>query len=145
MVEVVDKRSKRRQRVLLAGCIILMMGTASAVNAFSEMNAAAGWRLVDMVRVGGLVALSLVLSIRATTAFSLMGRDAALDDELARAHRASAARVGFWVMLVGAVACLVATAAGVAITAQEVLLPLIAVGALSAALRFSVQERRADG
>jgi len=145
MVDLADKRSKRRQRMLLAASIFLMTGTAAAVNAFAEMNPGASWRLVDMVRVGGLVALSLVLSLRSTTAFSFIDRDPALDDELTRANRASAARVGFWFMLLGAVVCLAATLAGVDITVQEALLALIAVGAMSAALRFFVLERRADG
>jgi hypothetical protein len=145
MVDVSDKRSKRRQRVVLAGVIILMTGAVAGLNAFADMSPGASWRGVDIVRVSGLVALSFVLLIRSTTAFSLMGRNPALDDELTRAHRASAARVGFWVMFLGAAACLAAVIAGIAVTVQEATLALMAIGAMSAALRFSILERRADG
>lgn len=146
MTDVSDKRSRRRQRTILAGAIILMTAAAAAVNATAEISADhAAWRPVDLVRVGGLLLLSLVLAVRSTTAFSLIGRDPTLDDELARAHRAAAARFGFWVMLLGAIACLAASVYGVDITLPEALLALITVGAMCSALRFSLLERRADG
>src|SRR5574338_274170 len=112
MTDVSDKRSRRRQRTILAGAIILMTFVAAVLNAVAEMGPDHSWRGVEMVRVGGLLALSLVLALRSTTAFSLIGRDPTLDDELARAHRAAAARLGFWVLLLGAIACLIASIFG---------------------------------
>ncbi len=145
-VDASDKRSRRRQRTLLAGAIILMTVATAVVNAVAEIHEAnASWRAVDMVRVSGLILLSLVLLVRSTTAFSFLGRDPALDDELARAHRAAASRFGLWAMMLGAVAFLVMSILNVQITLQEALLALITAGAICAALRFSILERRADG
>src|SRR5262245_53889117 len=84
-----------------------MAGTA-ALDALSEHGDAL--RLVDGVRLAAVLVLSLVVSLRSTTNFSFMKRDAALDDELTRANRASAATWGFWALLLTALAMAVARA-----------------------------------
>ena len=144
MSDVSEKQSRRRQRVVMVGAICLITGAAAAVNAFSDMAPGAAWRGVDFVRVGGLLGLSLVLAIRSTTAFSLFGRNPALDDEFTRANRYAAARFGFWVLMLGAIACLAASMLNVAITMQKALFAVIAVDALCTAIRFSILERRGD-
>jgi hypothetical protein len=103
------------------------------------------WRTIDIVRVCAFLFLALVLGLRSTTAFSLLGRNAVLDDELTRANRATAARTGFWVLLLAAMACFAAIVFGLEMSAAEALLAVIAAGAIAAAIRFSMVERRGDG
>lgn len=139
-----DKRTTRRRRTILMGAIVLMTIIVAAMTAFS--NATPGeWRNVDIVRVSAFLFLALVLGLRSTTAFSLVGRNAALDDELTRANRATAARVGFWALLLSAMACFIANMLGLEMSVAEALLAIIAAGAISAAIRFSMLERRGDG
>ena len=77
--------------------------------------------------------------------FSLIGRNAVLDDELTRANRASAARVGFWTTFAGAIVCLVVSMAVEPLAATQIMPILIGVGAVSAALRFATLEGRGGG
>jgi hypothetical protein len=96
---------------------------------------------VDFARLAAIVLLAMVLSLRSTTAFSLIGRNTVLDDELTRANRASAARFGFWALLIGVLVCIAASFVEVFSFAAVGPL-LLAVGAVSAALRFAALEGR---
>jgi hypothetical protein len=135
-----DKTVARRRRAVTAGAAVLLAVFATAMT----ITPADTLRNVDMVRIAGFVALALVLAVRSTTAFSFVGRNAVLDDELTRANRASAARVGFWVMLLAAIAVL-----GVSlfetVSPMQIISVLIGAGAVSAALRFVVLEGRGGG
>lgn len=103
-----------------------------------------GWRAVDIARISALVLLTIVLSVRATTAFSLIGRNSALDDELTRANRSSAARVGYWAMISAGLVCLVASFFEPFSGTATAVIVLIC-GAVSAALRFVALEGRGGG
>jgi hypothetical protein len=135
-----DKTVARRRGAVTAGAAVLLAVFATAMT----ITPADTLRNVDMVRIAGFVALALVLAVRSTTAFSFVGRNAVLDDELTRANRASAARVGFWVMLLVAIAAL-----GVSlfetVSPMQIISVLIGAGAVSAALRFVVLEGRGGG
>jgi hypothetical protein len=122
---------------------MLVLFGAAAATSFSEMTQGSA-RLVDVVRLVGFLALALLLSIRATTSFSLLGRNPVLDDELTRANRASAARAGYWAMIIGNAAALVGSML-TPISLVAVAPLLIAMGAAAAALRFAVLERRGNG
>lgn len=144
MAEDLEKLGVRRRRVILMGAIILLTIITGTMSAFNEATPGA-WRTVDILRLCAFLFLSLVLGLRSTTAFSLFGRNAILDDELTRANRATAARTGFWALLLSAMACFIASMLGFEVSVAEALLAVIAAGAISAAIRFSFAERRGDG
>lgn len=134
-----DKSTKRRRAVLVGAAVLCgVFATAMTVTPADTL------RNVDMVRIAGFVMLSLVLALRSTTAFSFVGRNAVLDDELTRANRASAARVGFWAMFLAALVML-----GVSfvesVKVMQLLPVLIGAGAVSAAFRFATLEGRGSG
>jgi hypothetical protein len=136
-----ELRQRRRSGGILAGAIIL---TTIVTQSFA-LNApmlSGEIRAVDLVRTAGFALLVLVLAIRSTTAFTLMRRDPALDDELARANRANAARIGYWTFLV---ACLAAFAASLMIDLKliEVMPFILMIGAFAPAIAFARAERRA--
>lgn len=134
-----ERSAGRRRRAMIGGTGILLISIAAASTAFDA--APAEWRLVDFARLAAIVLLALVLSLRATTAFSLIGRNTVLDDELTRANRASAARFGFWALLIGVLICIGASFIE-AFSFAAVGPLLLAVGAVSAALRFAALEGR---
>ena len=100
-------------------------------------------RGVEIVRMVGFCALVIVLTLRSTTAFSLVGRNAELDDELTRANRAAAAQAGFLAAILGGVAALIASLF-VALSATEVLPFVLMLGAFVAAVRFARLEKRGE-
>lgn len=143
MIYAVDKKSSRRRRGVLVGAGMLLIVIAGALTVLAD-TPPSQWRAVDIARISALVLLTLVLSVRATTAFSLIGRDPALDDELTRANRASAARVGYWAMILVGLICLIGSFFGPFTGTATAVIILIA-GAVTAALRFVVLEGRGGG
>ncbi len=138
MSDPTEKKSMRRRHAMLDGAAVLL-GVFATAQTFAPSDTL---RTVDIVRTVGFVLLALVLAIRSTTAFSLIGRNAVLDDELTRSNRASAARVGFWTTFVGAIFCLVVSMAVEPLAATQIMPILIGVGGVSAALRFATLEGR---
>jgi len=134
-----EKTTTRRRRVLVAVAILLGL-FAMAMTATPVETP----RSVDIVRTAGFIILALVIALRSTTAFSFVGRNAVLDDELTRANRASAARVGFWAMFLAAMVMLVVSFIET-VTPMQIMPVLIGAGAVSAALRFAVLEGRGGG
>jgi hypothetical protein len=135
-----EKTVTRRRRAVTAGAAVLLGVFATAMT----VTPADTLRNVDIVRTAGFVVLALVLAVRSTTAFSFAGRNAVLDDELTRANRASAARVGFWAMFLAALVML-AVSFFETVTPMQIIPVLIGAGAVSAALRFVVLEGRGGG
>lgn len=127
--------------MLVAVCVFLML-LAGAFTAFTDV-APGDWRGVDITRAAGFVLLAIVLSVRSTSSFSLIGRNSVLDDELTRANRASAARYGFWALMLGVLASFVASI-WLPLTLAEVAPVLVALGAAATTLRFVVLERSGD-
>jgi hypothetical protein len=130
--------SERRRRALTGVLMILVMAGFAAVDALSSREGE--WRLVDGVRVGAILLLALVVAVRSTTSFRFGARVPALDDELARANRASAAGWGFWALMTALVA---ASAAGFwqRLSVVEVAPAVLVIGAAAAGLRFVFLER----
>lgn len=134
-----ERASGRRRRGMIAGAGILLISLAAASTAFDAPPSE--WRLVDFVRLAAIAFLAIILALRSTTAFSLVGRNTALDDELTRANRASAARFGFWALLLAVLASIAASL--VEPFSFAAIGPLLlAFGAVVAALRFAVLEGR---
>lgn len=135
-------KSERRRRVLIASAAVMVIAIGGFVTATANVEVGHP-RNVDLVRIFGFAALTFVIALRATSGFTLLNPDPAMNDELTRANRASAARAGFWAMLIGAWMALGA-ALFVPITLLEIAPLLIAMGAAGAALRFSLLEARGD-
>jgi len=126
----------------LAATAVLLVTGSGVVTAMSEHIGAL--RSVDIVKIGALLVLALLLALRATTSFRLTKRNPALDDELTRANRASAARAGFWAMMIGSAVALIGGLM-TEIQVAEVAPLLLAMGAAGAGIRFAVLEARGDG
>lgn len=131
----------RRRTLLVAVCVFLML-LAGAFTAFTDV-APGAWRAVDITRAAGFVLFAIVLSVRSTSSFSLIGRNGVLDDELTRANRASAARYGFWALMLGVLVSFVANI-WIPLTLAQVAPIFVALGAGAATLRFVVLERSGD-
>lgn len=132
----------RRRRVIVAATAILIVVGAGVVTAASEH--ATHLRNVDIVKIGAVTFLALVLGLRSTTSFRLTKRNPVLDDELTRANRASAARSGYWAMMIGTAAALIANLF-TPLQVGEIAPLLLAMGAAGAGIRFAVLEARGDG
>ncbi|HVY85312.1 MAG TPA: hypothetical protein VG943_09275 [Caulobacterales bacterium] len=130
---------ERRRRVITAAAIMLMLMAGAAVTAASTHSGPP--RPVDLVRDSGLLLLALVIALRATTSFTLLKRNAELDDELSRATRAGAARAGYWALLIAIMAAFVASLF-IELPLPQIAPLLLAVGAAGAGLRFAVLESR---
>jgi hypothetical protein len=121
--------------------MLLVMTTVAAADALTAHGAQ--WRLVDGVRVGAVLFLALVLALRATTSFSLLPRNPALDDELTRANRASASAWGFWALF-GALIVAFAASFFARLQVVEVAPAVVVCGAAVAGLRFVWLERQGE-
>ena len=137
-----DVRGRRWRGTILAGAIFLGLIGLQAVSMSAPITPGAA-RAVDIVRIAGFCALVVVLVLRSTTAFSLVGRNAELDDELSRANRAAAAQAGFLAAILGGVVALIASLF-VALSAMEVLPLVLMLGAFVAAVRFARLEKRGE-
>ena len=135
-----DRLSRRRARMLP---ILAVFYLAQQVAFF---NTPPGERLVDHFRIGAWALLSAVLlTALVTGGFWLRKPElrAMLNDELSRAHRADALRVGFILaMIAGIVLYVVGTA--VALSDREVIHLIVSVGIGAALIRFGMLERRGD-
>jgi drug/metabolite transporter (DMT)-like permease len=131
----------RRRRTLTAGAAMLVLSGVAAIEVLSPHNAPL--RPVEIVRVSGLVLLAAVLALRSTTSFTLRRRQPELDDEVTRAHRGSAARWGFLVVMLGGGALYVGSFfATVSLTAAAAI--LLVAGAIAASVTFIRLEARAE-
>ena len=136
--EAMRDPSERRRRALIAAVLLMIMAGTAAVDALSEH--ADALRLIDGVRLAAVLLLSLVVPIRATTNFSLRRREPALDDELTRANRASAAAWGFWALMLASLALAVARVLW-PVGLVDLAPGMIVIGAAAAGLRFVFLER----
>lgn len=106
-----------------------------------------GERLVDHVRIGAWVAMSVVVLFVLTTGgfwFRSAEVRAMLDDESARANRAAALGTGFICAMVSAIVLYVMQGAWEFSSGESIHL-IVTAGLFSALLRFSILERRGLG
>ena len=136
-----EVRQRRRAGGLIGGAMMLMIVTTQVFAARAPIEVG-HVRLIEIVRTSAFVLLVVVLALRSTTAFSLIGKDPTLDDELAQANRAAAARWGYWALILGGLAALVASFF-VPLTALDVIPYMLMLGAFVPAMRFARAERRA--
>ena len=118
----------------------------SAWRTVTFFNSPHGERLVDHFKIGAWALLSVVLLVALVTGGFWLRKPqlrAMLNDELSRAHRADALRVGFILaMLAGIILYVVGTA--FPMTDREVIHLIVSVGIGAALIRFGMLERRGD-
>lgn len=131
-----------RRRALLIAVSVMLMTLIAVYSAFTD-NIAGSWAALDLIRAAALLFLVLVLSTRSTTSFTMNRRDPVLDDELSRANRASAARYGFWSLMLGLLLSFVINL-WIQVELTQAAPVLMALGAAGATLRFVVLEHAGD-
>ena len=138
--EAADRLSRRRARMLPLLALMLLVQQAAY---FAENDAAV--RAVDHVKIGAWLILSVVLLLAlATGGFWLKPKSvrALMDDEVTRAHRAEAFRIGFLVTMASAIGlyllCLFEPLSG-----RTAIHLLTSIGIAAALIRFGMLERRA--
>ena len=139
-IETADRLTRRRARMLPFLAIVFLSQQAAY---FADSHPQV--RMVDHVKVGAWLVLSIVLlAALATGGFWFRPKSvrALMDDEVTRANRAEAFRIGF----------LITMAAGIALyffdqfepmSGREAIHILMTIGIATALLRFGLLERRA--
>ena len=139
-VEAADRLSRRRARMLPFLAVMFLVQQGSY---FLENDAAV--RAVDHVKIGAWLLLSIVLLLAlATGGFWLKPKSvrALMDDEVTRANRAEAFRLGFLVTMVSAIA-LYLVCMFEPMSARTAIHLLTSIGIATALIRFGMLERRA--
>lgn len=138
-VETAHLLSRRRARLLPVLAAIFLAQQAAY---FAEPDA--GARLVDHVKIGAWLLLSVVLLLTlATGGFWLKPKRvrALMDDDLTRANRADAFRLGFLLTMAGAI-LLYFVSLFEPIGGREAIHLMVTIGIATALLRFAYLERR---
>ncbi|WP_166041645.1 hypothetical protein [Sphingosinicella sp. YJ22] len=143
-IEVADELSRRRARTLPLLAIIFLTQQASYLADRYEGPATAV-RTVDHVKVGAWLILSIVLLLALTTGgfwFKSRNVRALLDDEVTRANRAEALKLGFVTTMISAFA-IYGLLAFEPVSARDAIHLLVTIGVATALVRFGLLERRA--
>lgn len=133
-----DPTERRRRTMIGATMVMLTIGSSALLTTLEHSD---HWRPVDLVKVGGILTMAFVLALRSTTPIRFTPRDPALDDESARANRASAAGWGFWLLMPALLAMFIANFYW-PLNMREILPVLIIIGAAAAGVRFAFLEGR---
>lgn len=140
-VEHADRLGRQRARMLPFLAIIFLTQQASFFTARIEDPA----RAVDHVKIGAWLVLSVVLLLMLITGGAWIRRRsvrALLDDEVTRANRTAAMRLGFITAMFGGVALYVVTLFE-AVGGRDAIHIVMTIGISTALLRFGFLERRA--
>jgi hypothetical protein len=139
-IEAADRLSRRRARMLPFLAILFLTQQAAY---FAEPDT--GMRAVDHVKVGAWLVLSIVLVLVLATGgfwFKPKRVRALMDDEVTRANRAEAFRIGFLATMASAVA-LYFVSQFEPMSGRLAIHALTTIGIAAALLRFAFLERRA--
>ena len=139
--DLADRLTRRRARLMPVLALFLMIQQSAY---FAHGN---GSRMVDHVRIGAWVAMSVVILIVLLTGgfwFRKPEVRAMIEDEITRANRASALSAGFVCAMATAIICYVLQSAW-EFSVGEVIHLIVSAGLVAALLRFSILERRALG
>jgi hypothetical protein len=139
-IEAADRLSRRRAR-MLPFLAILFLTQQTAYFAEPDM----GMRAVDHVKVGAWLVLSIVLVLVLATGGSWLRPKrvrALMDDEVTRANRADAFRIGFLATMAGAIVLYFVSQFD-PMSGREAIHILTTIGIAAALLRFGFLERRA--
>ena len=137
--EQAEQMSLRRARVLP---LLVLISVTQQFSYFSQTQTE---RLVDHVRIGGWVVLSLVLLAALSTKGFWFHRQEVrdlIDDESTRSHRRDAMVWGFLASMLVAI-LLYVVAMFEAVSGREAIHIIVSFGLAAALVRFGVLERRA--
>ena len=139
--DLADRLVRRCARMMpVLGLFLIIQQSAYFANGEGD-------RLVDQVRIGAWVAMSLLILVVLTTGgFWFRSADvrAMIEDESTRANRASALSTGFLCAMLTAIISYVMRGAW-EFSVGEVIHLIVSAGLVSALLRFSLLERRGLG
>ena len=136
---VVEKALRRRSKAVAVLAVVLM-SLQGAVLAATERVTLNGGRMVDDVQIGAFVAFAAALMLFVLTGGRGARKYPAMNDELVRANRAAALRLGY----VATMLALIGVYVAMLLTPLDIrkFMPLfIAFGVVVPALRFSLLER----
>ena len=138
----VEFEMKRRRRGLFAISIILT-STLGGVVAATDHIAAHGARAMDVFRVGSFLVIALGAIVFVLTGGPRALGVPAMNDELVRANRAKALRLGYVAFALATMA-LYAVSLFIPVDFAEVLPALITVGVVVPVLSFALLERNGE-
>ncbi|HKR24945.1 MAG TPA: hypothetical protein VJS15_06770 [Allosphingosinicella sp.] len=140
-IETADRLSRTRARMMLVLAVIFI----SQQGAFIAARLEEGARTVDHVKIGAWLVLSIVLLlVLATGGAWLRPRNvrALMEDEVTRANRAEAFRLGFLVTMVAGIGLYCVTLFE-PVAGRDAVHILMSIGIVAALIRFGMLERRA--
>jgi hypothetical protein len=140
-IEAADRLSRRRARMLPMLAIVFLLQQA----AYFGDRFADGDRTVDRVKIAAWLVLSVVLLLALATGgfwFKPKAVRALMDDEVTRANRADAFRIGFLVTMAAAIA-LYFVSLFEPVGGRDAIHILMTIGIAAALLRFGYLERHA--
>jgi hypothetical protein len=140
-IETADRLTRRRARAMPALAVIFLSQQISYFAGQLED----GTRTVDHLKVAAWLVLSIVMLLGLATGgfwFRPKNVRALMDDEVTRANRAEAFRVGFLAAMIAAIALYFVTLFE-PVGGREAIHILMTVGIAAALLRFGLLERRA--
>ena len=138
----VEKALRRRSRAVAVLAIVLI-SLQGAVLAATEHVTLNGGRLVDKVQVGAFVFLALALMLNVLTGGRRSRKYPAMNDELVRANRARALKLGYVVTMLALIGVYVAMLL-VPLDVYKYIPLLVTFGIVVPALYFSVLERKGE-
>jgi hypothetical protein len=138
----VEKALRRRSRAVAVLAVVLM-SLQGAVLAATEHVTLNGGRLVDKVQVGAFVFLALALMLNVLTGGRRSRKYPAMNDELVRANRARASKLGYVVTMLALIGVYVAMLL-VPLDVYKYIPLLVTFGIVVPALYFSVLERKGE-
>jgi hypothetical protein len=140
-IETADRLTRRRARALPVLAIIFISQQASYFAGQIED----GTHAVDHVKVGAWMILSIVMLLALATGgfwFKPARVRALMDDEVTRANRAEAFRIGFLAAMMAGIALYFLTMFE-PVSGREAIHVVMTIGIAAALLRFGYLERRA--
>ena len=140
-IEAADRLTRRRARMLPFLAIVFLLQQAS----YFTLQYEEGRRTVDHVQIGAWLILSIVLLLALSTGgFWLKPARirALMEDEVTRANRAEAFRIGFLVTMTASIG-LYLIGLYEPLGGREAIHVLMTIGIAAALLRFGYLERRA--
>ncbi len=140
-IETADRLSRIRARMMLALAAIFVTQQGAYLMARVE----GGARTVDHVKTGAWLVLSIVLLLLLATGGAwLRPRNvrALMEDEVTRANRAEAFRLGFLATMIAGILLYVVTLFE-PVAGRDAIHILMSIGLVAALIRFGMLERRA--
>lgn len=140
-IEIADRLSRKRARMMMVLAVIFVTQQAAYVTGRIEDGA----RTVDHVKIGAWLVLSVVLLLLLATGGAWLRSKnvrALMEDDVTRANRAEAFRLGFLVTMAAGIGLYCVTLFE-PVAGRDAIHILMSTGLVVALIRFGMLERRA--